>query len=212
MKTKLVLMAASALSLSVVGSAIAAEPADIVISQASAGALAKHQVANDPNLFVAYFHPASYAYTDREQFNVDIWNNMGGWQWASSYVIAYENDTPPFHVLGGAEWTTNEQVHIDNKTQTPIFLAFDESYGSDYVFVVDRALTDLAVHVAGDIDGNGDVTTEDANLVAAVSAGLGELTRIQSAVADVNCDNKVDIVDALKIARFALELEAPGCN
>lgn len=212
MKTKLVLMAASALSLSIVGSAIAAEPADIVISQASVGALVKHQVVNDPNLFVAYFHPASYAYIDREQFNVDIWNNMGGWQWASAYAIAYENDTPPFHVLGGAEWTTNEQVHIDNKTQTPIFLAFDASYGSDYVFVVDRALTDLAVHVAGDVDGDGDVTTEDANLVAAVSAGLGELTRIQSAVADVNCDNEVDILDALKIARFAAGLEAPGCN
>lgn len=212
MNSKLVLMATSALSLSMLGSASAAEPAEIVISQASAGALVRHQVANDPNLFVAYFNPTPSAYTDREQFNVDIWNNMGGWQWASAYAIAYENNTPPFHVLGGAEWTTNEQVHIDNKTQTPIFLAFDASYGSDYVFVVDRALTDLAVHVAGDVNGDGDVTNDDANLVAAVSAGLGELTRIQSAVADVNCDNQVDILDALQIARFALELDAPGCN
>lgn len=212
MNSKLVLIAASALSLSMVGSALAAEPGEIVIKQASAGTLVKHQVVNDPNLFVAYFHPAPYAYTDREQFNVDIWNNMSGWQWASAYAIAYENDTPPFDVQGGAEWITNEQVHIDNQTQTPIFLAFDASYGTDYVFVVDRAMTDLAVHVAGDVNGDGDVTTEDANQVAAVSAGVGGLTRIQSAVADVNCDNRVDIVDALKIARFALGLEAAGCE
>jgi hypothetical protein len=195
-----------------VNTAMAGEPGQIVIRQASNSALVTHPVAGDINLFAAYIQPASYAYGGGEQFNVDIRYNMDGAPWADSYAINCSDASPPCNVGTGVEWTTNDEIHIVKASQVPILLRFDVAYGSQYVLVVDRAITDIAVKVAGDVDGNGVLTNEDAILVAEATVGVSHLSRIESAVADVNCDNTVDIVDALTIARTAAGMDVLGCQ
>jgi hypothetical protein len=194
------------------GTAVAAEPGQIVIRQVSNSALATYPVAGDINLFAAYIQPASYAYGGGEQYNVDIRYNMDGAPWADSYEVKCAEGAPPCNVGAGVEWTSNDEITTINGSQVPIMLRFAAAYGSRYVFIVDRALTDIAVKVAGDVDGDGATTNDDANLVLEASLGLAPLSRIESAVADVNCDNRIDVLDALKIARTAAGLEVLGCQ
>ncbi|HEY5961602.1 MAG TPA: dockerin type I repeat-containing protein [Polyangiaceae bacterium] len=212
MNNQLKLGLACVLILGSVDTAMAAEPGQIVIRQVSNNALVTHPVAGDINLFAAYIQPASYAYGGGEQFNVDIRYNMNGAPWADSYAVNCSVTNPPCNVGAGAEWTTNDDIYIVQSSQVPIMLRFDAAYGSHYVLVVDRAMTDIAVKVAGDVDGDGVLTTEDANMLLEAAVGLTQLSRIESAVADVNCDNTVNVNDALKVARAAAGLEVLGCQ
>ncbi len=60
--------------------------------------------------------------------------------------------------------------------------------------------------VQGDIDGSGEINSQDALLVLRASLGIVELTPEQAAVADMNDDGVVDSRDALIILRMSLGL------
>ena len=61
-------------------------------------------------------------------------------------------------------------------------------------------------NTAGDVDGDGAVTVNDALICLRGAMGLVGLTPMETAACDVNGDGNVDVTDALMILRFAMGL------
>ena len=54
----------------------------------------------------------------------------------------------------------------------------------------------------GDVNKDGNITTDDVNLILSYYNGNASLTDIQIKAADINKDGEVDTIDALKIQRY----------
>lgn len=185
-------------------------PAYVQIRQASVGELDTQLVAGNPNLLMAYFEPASWAYGEwgQEQFNVDIWNNMSSHEWASSYSVP--ND---FQEVGSGFQMAAPELQTDSSTQTPIHLRFDADLVGKYVFVVDRGATKIGVRQAGDVNGDGAVDGEDVSVVYLHVGGWQALEdSISMAVADANCDYVLDSKDYMLLYDHLVYGAEIGCG
>ena len=211
-KTILGVVAAAVLTSVGVASAIEQpnSPAYVKVRQASVGELDVQLVAGNPNLLMAYFEPASWAYGPwgQEQYNVDIWNNMSSYEWASSYSVP--ND---FQEVGSGFQMATPELQTDESTQTPIHLRFDDQFVGKYVFVVDRGATKIGVRQAGDVNGDGAVDSADVGAIYLHVGGWQAIEEsISLAVADVNCDYAIDSDDYMLVYNHLINGGDLGCG
>jgi hypothetical protein len=180
----------------------------IQIRQDSTGLRTAHRVGDRLDLFASYITPADWAYGPygQENFQILMKTIRNGYEIDNGYRL---NGAVPHNVDAGMAWFGHaEQVEIEQSNSVSNPLRFDAAAGSNYVFVIDHFYNDVAVHVAGDVDGDGDADADDATLVSKEVVGLQVMTRIQSAVADVNCDNSITMVDAQLIVKG----DVTGCR
>ncbi len=74
------------------------------------------------------------------------------------------------------------------------------------------ALSAKASALAGDVNGDTQVTVVDALFVSQYSVGLRTLASQQLSVADANCDGNINVVDALFIAQYTVGLRSSFCS
>jgi hypothetical protein len=71
---------------------------------------------------------------------------------------------------------------------------------------VSTASSALSVQGSGDVDGDGNITATDSMMVAQYSVGNPVPSHFNRAVADVNCDSKIDIIDSQLIMKASVGL------
>ena len=99
----------------------------------------------------------------------------------------------------GIGWIAGAAVHVDTRSSK---YWFDEqngnrSIGSDwYAYMAKKGFEVKKPRIAGDVDGDGKVTSTDARLALQAAAGKVDLTEEQKKAADVDGDGKVTSTDA----------------
>ena len=63
----------------------------------------------------------------------------------------------------------------------------------------------------GDVDGDGDVTIDDATLIQKAAIELVSFTNLQMQLADVNGDGRVSILDVTCVQKYLAE-NTTGCG
>ena len=100
-----------------------------------------------------------------------------------------------------------EDGKLNLKVTVPSFIGYGWFIGSTATYA---KVTEKPAFLAGDINGDGTITTADA--VAIVNIALGEAapTADQLAVADMNGDGQITTADAVAVVQLALAEEAPA--
>ncbi len=122
---------------------------------------------------------------------------------ACSFVFCALADTSPVPFLDFSSYTDG----LFGTLTDGLFGSFtDGLFGSftDGLFASD---TDVAKAATGDIDGDGEISAEDARLTLRAAVGLKKLTSELKKAADVDKDKNVTAEDARLILRAAVGLQ-----
>ncbi len=109
----------------------------------------------------------------------------------------------------GIGWIAGCAVHIDTRTAR---YWFDEqqgnrSIGKDWYAYMAAKGHLVTPPMAGDVDGDGTLTSTDARLVLQAAVGKAALSEKQNVTADVNRDGVIDSTDAREILQRAVGKE-----
>lgn len=99
---------------------------------------------------------------------------------------------------------TKEGVQMDDISFWGTALTEDEA-----VELYEEVAGKFASGMKGDVDGDGEITLKDAQLVLKAALKLATLNADQKSVADVNGDEEITLKDAQKVLRVSLKLD-PG--
>jgi hypothetical protein len=151
---------------------------------------------NDPYyvvvLTVGSFPGAWYQiFAGPDHLKTEIANGSFGW------------DNGPFSVEG--QFDSETTAHGTWKDPQHIFMwgvikPIDGTWTASYIG---------ADCIKGDVNGDGDIGSNDAILALRIAAGLAEPTADQECAADANNDGKVTSADAILILRMAAGLDVP---
>jgi len=117
------------------------------------------------------------------------------------------------YLYDGTEYISASTASPNNSVGAPYFKYMLKGGNTYYVWLTCMATTSYGFYVqqwsTGDVDGNGTVTNDDANLILSYAVGnitlddMGTDSLYPALVADVNGDGSIDTIDASKIMQYA---------